>query len=127
MSDRLNHRIALQAEAAAAKQASDRPPDQAREYRAFCEGFPALLRTAGLLQSLVFLKAKGKHPHGTVLADFTAVFRQLGLLRDEEDIVAHVARLSTGDYLTWTRIADRSAAWHKRFAQALVTRTKESH
>ena len=124
MSDTLQHRIALEAEHAVTGITS-LPPDQAKEYRAFCEGFPALLRTAGLLQSVTFLKAKAKHPHAALLANLTEQFHKLGLLRRDEEFLQRTLSLSTSDYITWTRIAYQVAYWHKRFAQALIIRAKE--
>jgi CRISPR type III-B/RAMP module-associated protein Cmr5 len=128
MSDRLNHRIALAAEQAV-EGAAKLPADKQKEFRSLAEGFPTLLRTAGLLQSVAFLKAKAKPKtaHGTVLDHFTAQFRQLGLLKEKDaDLVKRVLSLSTIEYMAWTRIADRAAYWQKRFAQALLKRPEEA-
>ena len=127
MSDRLNHRIALQAEAAAA--AGHRIVRRTRHGNTGRSAKASRLCCAQRVfcNRLYFSRRKANIRMEPCWRTLRLFSRQLGLLRDEEDIVAHVARLSTGDYLTWTRIADRSAAWHKRFAQALVTRTKESH
>lgn len=127
MSDRMNHRIALSAEEAVEK-ATKVSIDQQKEFRSLAEGFPALLRTAGLLQSVTFLKAKAKpkSPHGPVLDHLASQFRGLGLLKDKEDLVNRVLSLSTPEYQAWTRIADRAAYWQKRFAQALLKRPEEA-
>jgi CRISPR type III-B/RAMP module-associated protein Cmr5 len=122
-SDRLQHKIAAQA-AKFVSEVKSGPADNA-EYRSFCEGFPTLLRTAGLLQTLMFLEAKKEakkgHPHGTLLGHLKSQFATLGLIENDKiDLAVKVATLPTPEYMTWTRMADKIAYWHKRFAQALL-------
>lgn len=116
------HAIAARA-AAAVSGVTGRTAKERSEYLSFCEGFPALLRNAGLLQSVLFLEAKGKHPHSTLLVHLQEQFIELGLLPKGskiEQFAAYVAKLPAGEYMTWTRMADLVAYWQKRFAQALL-------
>ena len=119
-SDRLQHKVATIA-AESVTEVKKLGEAKATEYRAFCLGFPILLRTAGLLQSLMFLDAKKDHPHGTLLKHLKKQFHTLGLTdNDTADLTTKVAGLGTAEYMTWTRMADKIAYWHKRFAQALL-------
>jgi CRISPR/Cas system CMR-associated protein Cmr5 small subunit len=83
------------------------------EYRSFCEGFPTLLRSAGLAQTLAFLKAKGGCPHGDVYSHLEKHFE--GLLATVTD-----PRTLTPQYRLYSQLALRMAFWHKRLAQALL-------
>ena len=115
-SDRLQHQIAASAAKFVGELKESKP-----EYKSFCEGFPTLLRSAGLLQTLLFLEAKKAHPHGTLLKQLKSHFAELGLAQPNADLATTVAGLGTAEYMTWTRMADKIAYWHKRFAQALLT------
>jgi|GEM_PF-2538210 len=98
------------------------------EYRALCENIPVLLRTAGLLQTAVFLEAKGGHPHGTFSAHLNEQLRGLEYLGEKETIAVLAAsptQVSTAHYRLLTQIAARIAYWHKRMAQAYL-RTKKA-
>lgn len=97
------------------------------EYRSFCEGFPALLRRAGLAQTVAFLKGKGGSPHGDVYDHLEAQFRGLQMLGDQESLMATVAtpdKCGAAQYRLYSQIAMRVAQWHKRMAQALLEKRK---
>lgn len=118
-SDRLQHQIAANA-AAFVTEIRKGAGTPATEYKAFCEGFPTLLRSAGLLQTLLFLEAKKAHPHGTLLKHLKEQFQSLGMAGSGSDLSITVAGLGTAEYMTWTRMADKIAYWNKRFCQALL-------
>ena len=92
------------------------------EYRSFCEGFPTLLRSAGLAQTLAFLKAKGGCPHGDVYSHLEKHFEGLRLLSAGQTLLAVVTdpRTLTPQYRLYSQLALRMAFWHKRLAQALL-------
>ena len=96
------------------------------EYRTFCEGFPTLLRTAGLAQTVAFLRAKGGSPHGDLYAHLNEHFAKLNLLADKQGLLDLVvdSRTETSQYRLYSQIALRVAYWHKRLAQALVEKSK---
>ena len=119
-SDRIQHNVATVA-AESVDEMKQLPEAKAAEYKSFCEGFPILLRTAGLLQTLLFLDAKKDHPHGALLKHLKRQFHTLGLIdKLDVDLATKVAALGTAEYMAWTRMADKIAYWHKRFAQALL-------
>lgn len=120
--DRLQHQIAAKAAGFVAGVLKD--GKDPKEYKSFCEGFPTLLRTAGLLQTLLFLEAKRAHPHGTLLTQLKDHFQALGLIEVNANLATTVATLGTSEYMTWTRMADKIAYWHKRFSQALLAEKK---
>ena len=119
--DRLQHQIAAKAAEFVAVVKDGKDP---AAYKSFCEGFPTLLRTAGLLQTLLFLEAKRDHPHGTLLNQLKEHFHLLGLTSANANLATTVAALGTAEYMTWTRMADKVAYWHKRFSQALLAKEK---
>ena len=102
-------------------QASGQPSEA--EYRSFAEGFPVLLRTAGLLQTAVFLKAKGGHPHGTIYQHLESQLK--GLQAIQKDLVETVSALPTVEYRLQTQVTARIAYWHKRMAQAYLKTRSE--
>ncbi len=99
------------------------------EYRSFCEGFPTLLRTAGLAQTVAFLKAKGGSTHGEMAANLETHFRELGILSKDKksglfELLTTPSTCSTSQYRFYSQIAARIAHWHKRLAQALLEKKK---
>lgn len=97
------------------------------EYRSLCEEMPAMLRSAGLAQSLAFLRSK-KEPHSTIYNHLEQHFRELKFLDTNQELLAHVLdpeKLSTVGYRTYTRLAHRIVYWHRRLAQALLKRREE--
>jgi CRISPR/Cas system CMR-associated protein Cmr5 small subunit len=96
------------------------------EYRSFCEGFPALLRTAGLAQTLAFLSAKGGSPHGDLSADLQSHFEGLQLVPPGRSLLEVVIdpRTETAQYRFFSQVALRVAFWHKRLCQALLEKNQ---
>jgi CRISPR type III-B/RAMP module-associated protein Cmr5 len=97
------------------------------KYRALCESFPILMRSAGLAQTVAFLRAKEKgegaraNEYAALYGDLEKQFRNIGFLGDEalSERVAD-AKLSQADYRLYSEIAMKAALWHKRLAQALL-------
>jgi CRISPR type III-B/RAMP module-associated protein Cmr5 len=96
------------------------------DYRSFCEGFPNLLRTAGLAQTVAFLKAKGGSPHGDLYGHLNAHFEKLNLLSAGQNLLELVVdpRTEISQYRFYSQVALRVAYWHKRLAQALIEKNK---
>jgi CRISPR type III-B/RAMP module-associated protein Cmr5 len=96
------------------------------EYRSFCESFPTLLRTAGLAQTVAFLRAKGGSPHGDLYGHLNSHFEKLNLLSTGQTLLDLVIDPKTGtsQYRFYSQVALRVAYWHKRLAQALLEKSK---
>lgn len=102
--------------------------DSEAEYRSFCEGLPALLRTAGLAQALAFLRAKDGGPHRIVYGHMQEHFRNLKLLDAKEDLAELVidsTRMPMPKYRLYSRLALQIAHWHHRMVQALLRGRKD--
>jgi len=91
------------------------------EYRAFCQKLPTMLRTAGLAQTLAFLRAKGGHPHSDVYQHIQEQFVGLGLPAGG-GLLDLIVGPNTGNaqYRFYSQVALRIAFWHKRLSQALL-------
>jgi len=104
------------------------------EYRALCESFPILLRSAGLAQSVAFLRAKGaenrkakeKNSYAHLYDHLQQQFRNLQFLSGAEALSERAAspQLAASEYRLYTEIAMRIALWHKRMAQAMLRQRK---
>ena len=93
------------------------------EYRAMCESFPMLLRSAGLAQTMAYLRVK----HGVFYGDMQAQFANLGMLgQDDLSEKAADPRLSLAEYRLYSEVAMHAALWHKRMAQALLEKKEKA-
>jgi CRISPR/Cas system CMR-associated protein Cmr5 small subunit len=110
-------------------QSQSQPDDPVHEketaYRALCESFPALLRSAGLAQAITYLEAKKKdHDCGTLLDHFERQFTALNLLDGgkKERLPSKVTSkdFPMPHYRYYSAVAFKVAYWHKRLAQALL-------
>ena len=96
---------------------------KASEYRALCESFPMLLRSAGLAQTMAFLRVK----HEVFYKDLQEQFRNLGMLGQEElSEKAADPRLSLAEYRLYSEVAMHAALWHKRMAQAVLKKKEKA-
>jgi CRISPR type III-B/RAMP module-associated protein Cmr5 len=102
---------------------------QESEYRSLCESFPMLLRSAGLAQTVSYLRAKtkSKREYGALYGHLQTQFRNLEFLAAHEELVEKAAdpKLSQADYRLYSEIAMKAALWHKRLAQALLRKKGE--
>jgi CRISPR type III-B/RAMP module-associated protein Cmr5 len=102
--------------------------DAQSDYRSFSQSFPILLRSAGLNQTLAFLKGKDKELHRSVYAHYEAHFRALKLLEANSSLLelsGDATKLPAGTYRLYNRIALQIAYWHKRFAEARLPKRKK--
>ena len=96
------------------------------KYRSLCEGFPIMLRTFGLAQTLAFLrpndtqKPEKRKEHGRLYDDLELQFTQLGLITPGQELSSVVTSLDLRRYRLYSQLALRIAFWHKRLAQALL-------
>jgi len=103
---------------------------QESAYRSLCEGFPILLRSAGLAQAVSYLRAKSKDEYdgyGALYGHLQEQFRNLEFLGAKEELSEKAADpgLSQAGYRLYSEIAMQAALWHKRMAQALLRPKKD--
>ncbi len=124
----LERKIAGRARELVASEEQATVPKHEREtaYRSLCEGLPILLRTAGLAQTVAFLKAKGDE-HGRAYAHLETQLRESGFLGKGESLLEKAAdpKLGAPEYRLLSEMAMLAAFWHKRMAQALLRKRDE--
>lgn len=96
-----------------------------KDYGSMALRFPALLRSAGLVQALAFGASRNNKAHKQFVYDFVAV---LGKLEGEhlegeqafKEYFGRVREAELPEYLRMTREALAVADWFKRFAQSVL-------
>lgn len=95
-------------------------------YRSLCEGFPIMLRTFGLAQTLAYLRPNDtqrqdkRNEHKRLYDDLKLQFSELGLINNGQELSSIVTSLDLRNYRFYSQLALRIAFWHKRLAQALL-------
>ena len=96
-----------------------------KDYGGMALRFPALLRSAGLVQALAFVDARGKDAHKTFIHDFAAVLSELDGSGKSgkaafDAYFEQVQGAALPEYMRMTREALALADWFKRFAQSVL-------
>jgi len=118
----IERRIAGKARDLVSMQIEKTPKHEAEtDYRSVCEGLPILLRNAGLLQTVAFLKAKHDKQE-TIYQHLETQLRNLGFLNTSESLIGKVTGpdLTMPQYRFLSEIVMLVAYWQKRMAQALL-------
>jgi CRISPR-associated protein Cmr5 len=84
-----------------------------KKYGSLCHTLPVLIRTAGLIQALAFVEARGKDAGKQLLADLAQTVGTPNLVD-----TAHKATL--GPYMRLTQQVLDALLWYKRFAQSVL-------
>jgi CRISPR/Cas system CMR-associated protein Cmr5 small subunit len=79
-------------------------------YRALCMKMPGLIKQAGLVQALVFMKSREKPVGDAFIADLAEVF-------GKKELIAEAQRQELAPYLAMTNDLSQIAIWFRRFAQ----------
>ena len=97
------------------------------DYGSMAHRFPALLRSAGLIQALAFVESRGNEAHRQFIYDFASVLTELGGAKQSEKAASTYGSLfekareaDLPEYLRMTREALAVADWFKRFAQSVL-------
>jgi len=100
---------------------------EAKEYGSMALRFPALLRTAGLVQALAFVYSRGSDAHKKFVRDLAEVLLKLEDERSKlegeaayNEYFENVRKAKLPQYLSMTREALAVADWFKRFAQSVL-------
>ncbi len=105
---------------------ADRDQSYRDNYGSMALRFPALVRSAGLMQALAFVDSRGKEEHRDFVYDLAAVLAKLNQ-HDEEDreqafrwLFKQARTADLPHYLHLTRETLAVADWFKRFAQSIL-------
>jgi len=88
----------------------------AKEYGGMAHKLPVLIRQAGLVQALAYVRARGKPGAQRLLADFAQVMGHAS----PEDLLAAVRNAQLLEYMYLTHRAIVALTWYKRFAQSVL-------
>ena len=82
----------------------------AREYRTLCMKMPGLIKQAGLVQALVFMRSREKQVGDAFVLDLSEIY-------GKKDLVAEAQKQPLAPYLAMTNDLSQIAIWFRRFAQ----------
>jgi len=104
----------------------DRDQSYRDNYGSMALRFPALVRSAGLVQALAFVDSRGKDEHRDFVHDLAAVLAKLNhqTAKDREQafqwLFEQARKADLPHYLHLTRETLAVADWFKRFAQSIL-------
>lgn len=87
-----------------------------KRYGSLAHKLPVLIRTAGLVQALAFVQARGKREGQQLLNDLAATIG----MTDGEALVTASRNAPLLPYMRLTRTALDALLWYKRFAQSIL-------
>ena len=96
-----------------------------KDYGSMAHRFPALLRNAGLVQALAFVKSRSNKAHKKFIYDLTSVLYELeGVQKSGEEAFdeyfKQARKAELPQYMRLTREALAVSDWFKRFAQSVL-------
>lgn len=89
-------------------------------YESVARGYPSLLHTCGLVQTLTFSKSKKKDEHNHIILDLQNVMKEAGALSQNDDLVERASSADTSAYILLHAQAIEAAVWIKRYAEAFA-------
>ncbi len=105
-----------------AKYAWDKAKGQSKEYRNLVKSTPAMIMTNGLMQTLAFLKGKGKEQHTALLSHIVGWLHHTDVnLLEAEAFDAVMTELSKMDSIRYQRATEEAMAmlrWLRHLADA---------
>ena len=112
-----------------AKYAWDKVKGQSKEYRNLAKSAPAMIMTNGLMQTLAFLKGKGKEHHLALLDHLTGWLKEKKMV-DETGFNAVMDTLSSMNSTAYQRATEEAMAilrWLRHLADAAINNGGEGH
>ncbi len=96
-----------------------------KDYGSMALRFPALLRSAGLVQALAFVESRSNEGHKRFIHDFASVLAELEGANPSgkeafDNLFERARKAELPEYLRMTREALAVADWFKRFAQSVL-------
>src|SRR5690348_6549886 len=87
-----------------------------KKYGAMAHQLPILIRTAGLVQALTFVEARGKEIQKRLLTDLKATIEP----NDPRTLLTHAQNAELSEYMCLTQQIMAALLWYKRFAQSIL-------
>ena len=87
-----------------------------KKYGAMAHKLPLLIRTAGLVQALAFVEARGKDIQKQLLSDLKATIEP----NDPRTLLVHAQNADLSEYMRLTQQIMAALLWYKRFAQSIL-------
>lgn len=98
------------------EQVSELPSADHQKYGSMAHKLPILIRTAGLVQALAFVEARGEPAQKTLLDHIAAV-----VLNDNRDKLLEKSRTAPlSEYMYLSQQVMAALLWYKRFAQSVL-------
>jgi len=100
-----------------------------RRYKALCKRSGSMLRTVGLIQFLIYLKAKamknGEEHHRALLEHVQSALGSLKILesKDTDIMIDKIRKHNLPEYMRLTREVLHLLQWHKRISDILIQGT----
>src|SRR6266699_1292655 len=92
-------------------------PEAARDrYGSMAHKLPILIRTAGLVQALAFVNARGKGLQKQLLEDLAVTVEQ----NDTANLLRSVRSANLSEYMRLTQHIMAALLWYKRFSQSIL-------
>ncbi|WP_420632379.1 type III-B CRISPR module-associated protein Cmr5 [Candidatus Leptofilum sp.] len=88
-----------------------------QKYATMAHKLPILIRSAGLIQALGFVQARGSHPQ-TLLLDHVALAIQVGGITDGDSLVNESRNAPLEQYIFLTKRVMMALLWYKRFVES---------
>lgn len=88
-----------------------------QKYGSMSHKLPVLVRTAGLVQALSFVEARGESAHHQLLTDLATI---LGHENDKDALLTRVYKANLDEYMYLTQRVLAALLWYKRFAQSVL-------
>jgi CRISPR-associated protein Cmr5 len=91
------------------------------QYGALAHKLPVLVRTAGLVQALAFVDARGEEAHHQLLAHLAATISEgRATPLTAKDLVARSREAPLPEYMRLSQQVMAALLWYKRFAQSVL-------
>lgn len=90
--------------------------DERDSYGSMAHKLPVLIRSAGLVQALAFVDARGKEAHKHLLRDLAETVDQ----KDIQALLARARQAPLSEYMRLTQQVIAALLWYKRFAQSVL-------
>ena len=103
---------------------------QKRKYKSLCKRAGGVLRTVGLIQFLVFLKAKWQRDeihHNTLLEHLKQELNEFNIINanNVNAMLTNIREQSLPNYMQTTKEVLKFLQWHKRMADILIEGTAD--